>query len=120
MKITLKNDKPETLREFVETLQHITVAPRILAEEGWNAFDIRLTDEEIGHALRAARIKPHKSFSDEQMAELCNIIDAMLLLRHMADEGLVEVTASEACDLGYRLTAAGQDLHAKISGEDAA
>ncbi len=110
MKITLKNDRPETLREFVETLQQITVAPRILAEEGWNAFDIRLTDEEIGHALRAARIKPHKSFSDQRMADLCNIIDAMLLLRHMAEAG----------ELGYRLTAAGQDLHEKISGEDAA
>ncbi len=110
MKITLKNDKPETLREFVETFQHTTVAPKILAEDGWDAFEVRLTDEEISALLRSARIEAHKPFPEKRLLDLCNAIYALLTIRFMANEGYLEETASETGETICRLTPKGEAM----------
>lgn len=113
MKITLKNDEPATLREFVETFQYTTVAPRIMEEEGWSAFEIYLTDEEISELLRAARINPSKPFPEARVHRLCNALHAHLTYRFLVNQGYLEETLSETGETVCRLTPKGETAAAK-------
>lgn len=104
----LTNDSPETLREFVEHFQHHTVAPSILAEDGWNAFDICLTDGDVASIVRYAGIKKGKRFSEKHCVRLCEMLDTLLRLRHLVALGYAGEEVTESGERRFFSTPAGE------------
>jgi hypothetical protein len=112
----LTNASPENLRALVEVIQYQTVAPRLLREEGWNTFDVRLTDSEVAEVISFARISPRKKLSFKHLARASAAIAAALAFRKLLAEGLVEECVGKDGSLVYRLTTNGHSYYASLDG----
>lgn len=119
-KYVLTSSSHENLRALVEVIQYQTVAPTLLREEGWNTFDVRLSDEEVAEVVRFARITPHKKLSHKHLARICSAIETALVFRQLVDDGLAEETLTDEGLRGFRLTPKGEAYNAQLRRASAA
>jgi hypothetical protein len=117
---TLKSLSPEDLRNLVERIQYAVVAPKLLQSEGWNTFDVRLSDREVASVARVAGIVGMRQFSARNIQRLCAGIIAALYARLLVEEGLAEEVTSADGVCGVRLTDEGVAYAARVRSEDAA